>query len=139
MILSSDDIGNNYYGAPPAVIRERATWLGLFITQPRSDQQTCESQLAVTTVSFALQKEPGPTVYRLVTSAPGADLLLSGVPRLSPGPVTTLGQFIDFVGETREVEFRLSSRQYRFCLHSKEPNYSASRSFVGVRAWQSYL
>jgi hypothetical protein len=123
VILSSDDIGNNYYDAPPAVIRERATWLGLFIKQGRSDQQTRESHLAVTTVSFALQKEPGPAVYRLVTSPPGADLLLSGVPRLSPGPVTTLGQFIGFGGETREVEFRLSSRQYRICLDSKEPNY----------------
>jgi hypothetical protein len=123
VILSSDDIGDNYYDAPPAVILDRTTWLGLFIKEGKSDQKTHESHLAVTSVSFALRKEPGPTVYRLVTSPAGADLLLSGVSVLSPGPVTTLGQFIDFGGETREAEFRLSSRQYRIRLDSKEPNY----------------
>jgi hypothetical protein len=123
VILSSGDIGDNYYDAPPAVVREQTTWLGLFIKEGTSDQKTRESHLAVTSVSFAPRKEPGPTVYRLVTSPAGADLLLSGVSRLSPGPVTTLGQFIDFGGETREAEFRLSSRQYRIRLDSKEPNY----------------
>jgi hypothetical protein len=123
VILSSDDIGDNYYDAPPAVILARTTWLGLFIKEGKSDKKTHESYLAVTSVSFALRKELGPTVYRLVTSPAGADLLLSGVSRLSPGPVTTLGQFIDFGGETREAEFRLSSRQYRIRLDSKEPNY----------------
>jgi len=123
VILSSDDIGDSYYDAPPAVIRERATWLGLFTEQGTSDGKTRESHLAVTTVSFVLQKEPGPTVYRLVTSPPGADLLLSGVPGLSPGPVTTLGQSVDFGGERRDTAFGLSSRQYRIRLDAKEPNY----------------
>jgi hypothetical protein len=123
VILSSGDIGDNYYDAPPAVILERTVWLGLFIEEGKPDQKTRPSHLAVTRVSFALRKEPGPTVYRLVTNPPGADLLLSGVPQLSPGPVTTLGQFIDFGGETREANFRLGSRQYQLRLDSKEPNY----------------
>jgi len=123
VILTSGDIGDNYYDAPPAVILERTTWLGLFAKEGKSDQKTRESHLAVTRVSFALRREPGPTVYRLVTNPPGADLLLSGVPQLSPGPVTTLGQFIDFGGDTREADFRLGSRQYQIRLDSKEPNY----------------
>ena len=60
VILSSDDIGDNYYDGPPAVILARATWLGLFIKEGMSDQKTRESHLAVTSVSFALGKEPGP-------------------------------------------------------------------------------
>lgn len=122
VILSSDDIGDNYYDAPPTVILDRATWLGLFIKEGKSDQKTPESHLAVTNVSFARRQEPGPPVYRLVTNPPGAHLLLSGVPRLSPGPVTTLGR-VNFGGETREAELRLSGRQYRIRLDSKEPNY----------------
>ena len=31
VILSSRDIGDNYYDAPPPVVREQTTWLGLFI------------------------------------------------------------------------------------------------------------
>ena len=123
MILAPADIGDNYYDAPPAAILEQATWLGLFIEGEKSDQMTRESHLAVTSVSFALRQEPGPTVYRLVTSPPGADMLLSGVPGLSPGPVKTVGQSIDFGGETREAEFRLGTRQYRIRLDSKKPNY----------------
>jgi hypothetical protein len=123
VILSSDDIGDNYYDAPPAEILERATWLGLFIKEGKSDQKGRESHLAITSVSFALRREPGPTVYRLVTNPPGADLLLSGVPPLSPGPVTTLSQSVDFGGESREAEFQLGSRRYRIRLDSKETNY----------------
>jgi hypothetical protein len=37
VILSSGDIGDNYYDAPPAVIREQTTWLGLFIKEGTSD------------------------------------------------------------------------------------------------------
>jgi hypothetical protein len=123
VILSSDDIGNNYYDAPPAVLREQTTWLGLFIREAKSDQRTRESRLEVTRVSFAPRKESGTTVYRLVTTPPGAALLLSGVPRLSAGAATTLSQFIDLGGEKREAEFRLGSRPYRIRLQSKEPNY----------------
>jgi hypothetical protein len=112
---------------PPAVILARTTWLGLFIKEGTSAQKTCESHLAVTSVSFALRKEPGPTVYRIVTSPTGAELLLSGVPRLSPGPVTTLGQFIDFGGETHEAELRLSSRQYRIRLAARGETTTASQ------------
>jgi hypothetical protein len=122
VILSSDDIGNNYYDAPPVQITARATWLGLFINKETSEQRV-ESRLAVTRVSFASQKDSGSTVYHLLTNPPGAELLLSGVPRLSPGPVTTLGQPVDFGGDTREAEYRLRSRSYRIRLVSKEPNY----------------
>ena len=31
VILSSGAIGDNYYDAPPAMVREQTTWLGLFI------------------------------------------------------------------------------------------------------------
>ncbi len=52
VILSSDDIGDNYYDAPPAVIPDRTTWLGLFIKEGKSDQKTHESHLAVTSVDL---------------------------------------------------------------------------------------
>jgi hypothetical protein len=83
VILSSGDIGDNHYDAPPPVVREQTTWLGLFIKEGTSDQKTRESHLEATRVRFVPRKEPGPTVYRLVTTPPGAALLLSGVPRLS--------------------------------------------------------
>ena len=123
VILSSGDIGDNYYDAPPPVVREQTTWLGLFIKGGTSDQQTRESHLEVTRVRFVPRKESGPTVYRLVTAPPGAVLLLSGVPRLSAGAAITVSQDIDLGGEKREGEFWLGSRRYRIRLDSKEPNY----------------
>jgi hypothetical protein len=33
VILSSGDIGDNHYDAPPPVVREQTTWLGLFIKE----------------------------------------------------------------------------------------------------------
>jgi hypothetical protein len=123
VILSRGDIGDNSYDAPPAVILERTTWLGLFIEEGKPDQQTRESHLAVTRVSFVLRKEPGPTVYRLVTTPPGAELLLSGVPRLSAGAAITVSQDIDLGGNKREAEFRVGRRRYRIRLDSSEPNY----------------
>ena len=123
VILSGDDIGDNYYDAPPTVILERTTWLGLFIEEGKPDRKTRKSHLAVTRVSFALQKEPGPTSYRLVTTPRGAELLLSGVPRLSAGAVITVNQDLDLGGQKREAELWLGRRQYRIRLDSKEPNY----------------
>ena len=63
------------------------------------------------------------TVYRLVTTPPGAELLLSGVPGLSAGAAITAGQDIDLGGEKREAELWLGRRQYRIRLDSKDPNY----------------
>ena len=122
-ILCSDDIGDNYDDGPPAMLGEQRTWLGLFIKEAKSDQKTSESRLEVTRVSFVPREESGTTVYRLVTTPPGAALLLSGVPRLSAGAATTLGQFIDLGTEKPEAEFRLGSRLYRIRLHSRKPDY----------------
>jgi hypothetical protein len=121
VILSSDDIGDNYYDARPAEIRERASWLGLFI-EGKPDQVARKSRLAVTRVSFVRKKEPGPTVYQLVTTPPGAELLLSGVPRLSAGTAFTASENIDLGGPTREAELSLGKRRYRIRLDSKESN-----------------
>jgi hypothetical protein len=123
VILSSGDIGDNYYDTPPAVILERTTWLGLFIEKGKPDEKTRGWHLAVTRVSFTQRKEPGPTVYRLVTTPPGAELLLSGVPGLSAGAAITVGQDIDLGGEKREAELWVGRRQYRIRLVSKDPNY----------------
>jgi hypothetical protein len=123
VILSSGDIGDNYYDAPPVVVREQTTWLGLFIKEGKSDQKTRESHLEVTRVRFVPRKESGTTVYRLVTTPPGAALLLSGVPRLSAGAAVTVSQDIDLGAEKREAEFRVGSRRYMIRLDSKEPNY----------------
>ena len=123
VLRSSGDIGDNYYDAPPAEIRERVHWLGLFIESGTPDQETRTSRLAVTRVSFVRRQEPGPTVYRLVTSPPGAALLLSGVPRLSAGAAITAGKDIDFGGATRETALRLGKWQYQIRLDSMEPNY----------------
>jgi hypothetical protein len=122
VILSSADIGDNYYDAPPAEVREQSTWLGLFIKEGTADQKR-ESRLEVTRVRFVPRNEAGTTVYRLVTSPPDAALLLAGVPRLSEGAATTVGQQIDLGAETRETELWLGSRQYTIRLDSKEPNY----------------
>ena len=59
VILSSRDIGDNYYDAPPPVILERTAWLGRFIEAGKPDQKVRESRLVATHVTFALQKEPG--------------------------------------------------------------------------------
>jgi hypothetical protein len=123
VILSRGDIGDNYYDAPPAVIREQTTWLGLFIKEGKSDQKARESRLEATRVRFVPRKEPGPTVYRLVTTPPGAALLLSGVPRLSAGAAITVSQDIDLWAEKREAEFWLGSWRYSIRLDSKEPNF----------------
>jgi hypothetical protein len=123
VILSSGDIGDNDYDAPPPVVGEQTTWLGLFIKQGTSGQKTRESHLEVTRVRFVPRKESGPTVYRLVTTPPGAALLLSGVPRLSAGAAITVSQAIDLGGETRDAELWLGRRRYRIRLDSKEPNY----------------
>jgi hypothetical protein len=122
VILSDGDIGDNY-DAPPAAILERTTWLGLFIDEGKPGQNTRESHLAVTRVEFVRRPEPGPAVYRLVTTPPGATLLLSGVPRLSAGAVITVSQGFDLGGNKRVAELRVGRRQYRIGLDSKEPNY----------------
>jgi len=59
VILSSGDIGDNYYDAPPPVVSEQTTWLGLFIKKGTSDQETRESHLEVTRVRFVPRKESG--------------------------------------------------------------------------------
>lgn len=123
VILSSGDIGDNYYDAPPAVILERTAWLGLFIEEGKPGEKTRPSHLAVTRVTFALRKEPGPTSYRLVTAPRGAELLFSGVPRLSAGKAITVTQEIDLGGDKREADVSLGSRRYRIRLDSKEPNH----------------
>ncbi len=122
-ILSSADIGDNYYDGPPTMRGEQNTWLGLFVREATPDRKTRESRLEVTHVSFVPREESGTTVYRLVTTPPGAALLLSGVPQLTAGAATTLGQYIDLGAEKREAEFRLGSRLYRIRLQSQEPDY----------------
>jgi len=118
-ILSTGDIGDNYYDRPPAMLGEQRTWLGLFIADPK----TRGSRLEATRVSFVPREEAGTTVYRLVTTPPGAALLFSGVPRLSAGAATTVGQSIDLGAAKREAEFRLGSRLYKIRLQSQEPDY----------------
>jgi len=105
------------------MVRERAAWLGLFIKEGNPERKTRESRLEVTRVSFAPRKESGTTVYRLVTTPPGAALLLSGVTRLSAGSAMTVSQDIDLGAETRKAEFWVGSRRYTIRLDSKDPDY----------------
>ncbi|HXW06903.1 MAG TPA: hypothetical protein VD833_16850 [Vicinamibacterales bacterium] len=123
VILSSDDIGDNYYDAVPAELRQQITWLGLFIKEPKADENTAESRLEAAQVGFAPHKAAGTTVYRLVTTPQGAELLIAGVPGLSAGAATTADRFIDLGGEKRTADIRLGTRLYRIRLHSEDPNY----------------
>lgn len=123
VILSGGAIGDNYYDRPPAAIVERSSWLALFIDDGTANQAPRTSRLAIARVSFARREEPGPVVYRLVTTPPGARLLLSGVPQLSPGTAITVRQDIDLGGDMRDAAFRLGTRQYRIRLDAKDPTY----------------
>ena len=120
-ILSSNDIGDDYYDAAPADLLGRNTWLGLFITGTESGDKARESRLEVTQVSFVPRKESGSTIYRVVTTPPDAALLISGVPHVSAGAAVTLGRFIDLGAAKRETEFRLGNRLYRIRLAFAEP------------------
>ena len=122
-ILSSDDIGDEYSNAPPADLRARPNWLGLFITDTGSDAKSRASRLEATQVSFVPQTTSGGIVYRIVTTPPGAVLLVSGVPRVSAGPAVTLGRFIDLSADERETEFSLGNHAYRIRLEFREPDY----------------
>jgi hypothetical protein len=122
VILTGSDIGDNYYDAPPAAILEPTAWLGLFIDEGRSDGPR-KSQLAAASVGFALREEPGPTVYRLTTTPPGAALLVSGVPRLSAGAATTIGQHMDLGGEERQAAWEMGRWRYRIRLDATHPTY----------------
>jgi hypothetical protein len=122
-ILSSDDIGDNYYAAAPADLLGRKTWLGLFIGGTESSEKGRESRLQVAQVSFVARKESGSTIYRIVTTPPDAALLISGVPRVSAGAAVTLGRSIDLWAEKRETKFRLGNRLYTIRLEFAQPSY----------------
>jgi hypothetical protein len=122
-ILSSDDIGDNYSDTPPADLRARPTWLGLFITDTGADEKGRASRLEATQVGYVPRTTSSGIVYRIVTTPPGAALLISGVPSVSAGPAVTLGRSIDLSADTRETEFSLGNRVYRIRLEFKEPHY----------------
>ena len=122
-ILSSDDIGDNYSDAPPADLRARPTWLGLFITDTGSGERGRASRLETTQVSFVPRTTSSGIVYRIVTTPPDAVLLISGVPSVSAGPAVTLGRSIDLWADERETEFSLGNGVYRIRLEFKEPHY----------------
>ena len=119
-ILSSDDIGDAYPDTPPADLRARQTWLGLFITDSGSGHA---SRVETTQVSFVPRPTSSGIEYRIVTTPPGAALLISGVPRLSVGPAVTLGRAIDLSADEREAEFSLGNQVYRIRLEFREPDY----------------
>lgn len=122
IILSSDDIGDNYHDAAPAELLGRKMWLGLFITDTASQGKRPESHLKVARVRVVPRSESGRTMYRIVTTPPNASLLFSAVPGISVGPVVTLGRFIDLGEQRREAEFRLGNRLYAIRLASTEPD-----------------
>ena len=122
VILSSDDIGETYADSP-AGLRARPTWLGLFIADSGSDEKGHASRLEVTQVSFVPRTTSSGIEYRIVTTPPGAALLISGVPRLSAGPAVTLNRTIDLSADERETEFTLGSQVYRIRLEFREPDY----------------
>ena len=119
-ILSSDDIGDSYSDTPPADLRARPTWLGLFIPDSGSGHT---SRLETTLVSFVPRTTASGIEYRIVTTPPGAAMLISGVPRLSAGPAVTLSRSIDLSADERETEFSLGNQVYRIRLEFREPNY----------------
>jgi len=123
IILSDDDLGDNYYDAAPADLLGRKSWLGLFIGKEESRENARESRLQVTQVRLVPRKESGSTIYRVVTTPPDATLLISGVPGVSAGAAVTLGRSIDLSSEKREAEFRFGNDVYRIRLVSAEPSY----------------
>ena len=122
VILSSDDIGETYADSP-AGLRARPTWLGLFITDSGSGEKGHASRLEATQVSFVPRTTSSGIEYRIVTTPPGASLLISGVPRLSAGPAVTLGRTIGLSADERETEFSLGGQVYRVRLEFREPDY----------------
>jgi hypothetical protein len=121
-ILSSDDIGDTYADSP-ADLRARPTWLGLFMTDSGPGEKGHASRLETTEVSFVPRTTSSGIEYRIVTTPPGAALLISGVPHLSAGPSVTLGRTIDLSADERETEFSLGNQVYRVRLEFREPDY----------------
>jgi hypothetical protein len=114
IILARNDIGDNYYDVPPADLLRRTSWLGLFIGET-------QSHLRIARLTFIPRIEGGRTIYGIVTTPPNPVLLISGVPRLSVGPVVTL-EGIDLY-RVRQAELRLNQLLYTIRLDSSQPDY----------------
>lgn len=122
IILSRDDIGDNYYVVPADFLGPKM-WLGLFITGTESQVEGRESHLRVARVRVVTRRESGQTIYRIVTTPPDASLLVSAVPGVSAGPVVTVGVFIDLGSEKLDAEFRLGKQLYTIRLDSTVPDH----------------
>ena len=124
VVLSSDDIGDNYDEAPESLAPARS-WLGLFITETKPGEGPAQSQVAVAAVRFVKSGEPSGGL-KMETTPAKATLLVSGVRNVAPGPAITVAQFLDLWHEEPAAQVRLGERLYIVRLISREPGYCDS-------------
>ncbi|MGA1874176.1 MAG: hypothetical protein ACMUIA_01060 [bacterium] len=111
IILLSDDIADGYLGEPLDDLRMATNWFGLYI-------QGSDSQIKPARLDLISKREQSETIYSVITDPPKVEVLFSGVPIVSPGPVVTVDRFVDMEAQNRRAEFRLDSRVYSVQLHS---------------------
>lgn len=121
VVLSSDDIGDDYEEAPESLAPARS-WLGLFITGTKSGEGPAQSQVAAAAVRFVRSGEPGGGL-KMETTPAKATLLVSGVRHVAPGPAITAAQFLDLGHEQPAAQVKLGERLYIVRLISREPGY----------------
>jgi hypothetical protein len=115
VILSSDDINDNYYAETkaPGNLTALTDWLGLYVNAASSRVEAARANLVP-------RRENSQTIYRIVTNPQNAAILFSGVPLVSSGAAITVAQNIDLGSENREADIKLGLQVYKIRLQSSK-------------------
>jgi hypothetical protein len=120
IVLTSDDVQQTYHGAPPEGVSSGRRWLGLFLRDSGPDTKSIPSQLQRTTIRIVAHANR--PVHNIVATPSMPLLLLSNVPRLTPGPGITVAQF----GNLREqltLTYELGKTEYELRLEANAPDF----------------
>lgn len=119
VILTSDDIHQPYHDAPPQGVSSDRRWLGLFLRDTGGEQGPVASQLQRTTIK--LVSHANRPVHNIVATPSTPVLLLSGVPRLTPGPAITVSQHGDLRNQL-QLRYALGTAMYELRLETIAPD-----------------
>jgi len=112
IVLSSPDIGDNYEEPP---LLDAGDWLGLYIGDG-------ESRLEPAQVRIASERDGEFTIYRITTEPSEAEMLLSGVPGVEPGPAFTAARALDLSPRRSQHTLDVRNRRYTVRLETSRPD-----------------
>lgn len=115
VILVSTDVQQAYKDAVPEGVSPDRRWLGLFLRDAGRATGPVSSQLQRTTIRIV--GHANRAVHNLVATPSNPILLLSNVPRVTPGPAITVAQDDDLRNQ-RQLMYVLGKTKYELRLES---------------------